>query len=283
MKLLLNKACQIGIGICTLIVVLLLCILSFMRSYTLSEVNYFNVTDAQAPYDRQHKIPKVIHQTWKNEQIPEGWKKAVESWKSLPNYTYILWTDKDCLDFIEINYSWFIETYNNYPYNIQRIDAVRYFILYHYGGIYVDMDKGCQLFPDLLLEPAIMLQETIPFGLTNDVMGAAPRHPFFQHVIDGLIPSNHFYGLNYLTVMFSTGPLFLTERYNTFPHKSDIKIIAPKLEYTLWTQWGGSTWHGGDGKLIAWIYYNQTLCFLILYSCVVLLCGLVKRSEEHTV
>ena len=30
--------------------------------------------------------------------------------------------------------------YNNYPKTIQRVDTVRYFILYKYGGIYADMD-----------------------------------------------------------------------------------------------------------------------------------------------
>jgi len=30
--------------------------------------------------DAQHPIPKIIHQTWKNENIPEQWQIAQFSW-----------------------------------------------------------------------------------------------------------------------------------------------------------------------------------------------------------
>lgn len=28
-----------------------------------------------------------------------------------------------------------------YPYSIQRVDVLRYFLLHHYGGIYIDLDS----------------------------------------------------------------------------------------------------------------------------------------------
>ena len=88
-------------------------------------------------------IPKIIHQTWKNETIPDKWKNYHASWKKHfpgPEYKHILWTDKDNREFIKQNYNWFLDTFDNYPKNIQRADAIRYFILYHYGGIYADLD-----------------------------------------------------------------------------------------------------------------------------------------------
>ena len=88
-------------------------------------------------------IPKIIHQTWKNETIPDNWKSYHDSWKKHfpePEYKHILWTDKDNREFIKQNYNWFLDTFDNYPKNIQRADAIRYFILYHYGGIYADLD-----------------------------------------------------------------------------------------------------------------------------------------------
>ena len=44
---------------------------------------------------------------------------------------------------IKNHYPWFLDTYNNYKYKIQKIDAIRPFILYHYGGMYVDLDYEC--------------------------------------------------------------------------------------------------------------------------------------------
>jgi len=37
-------------------------------------------------------------------------------------------------------YPWFLETFDSYPYNIERADVIRYFALYHFGGIYLDLD-----------------------------------------------------------------------------------------------------------------------------------------------
>jgi mannosyltransferase OCH1-like enzyme len=37
-------------------------------------------------------------------------------------------------------YPWFLETFDGYPYPIQRADAIRYFVLHHFGGIYIDLD-----------------------------------------------------------------------------------------------------------------------------------------------
>jgi hypothetical protein len=37
-------------------------------------------------------------------------------------------------------YPWFLETYDGYPFPIQRADAIRYFVLAHFGGTYLDLD-----------------------------------------------------------------------------------------------------------------------------------------------
>lgn len=51
-----------------------------------------------------------------------------------------LWTDQKSRDFIAKEYDWFLETFDQYPQPIQRADSIRYFILAHYGGIYIDLD-----------------------------------------------------------------------------------------------------------------------------------------------
>src|SRR5437868_4915078 len=58
-------------------------------------------------------------------------------------FNYFLWTDDRSIRFLALYYPWFLPTYNNYKYDIQRADAIRYFVLYHYGGIYLDTDIGC--------------------------------------------------------------------------------------------------------------------------------------------
>jgi len=51
-----------------------------------------------------------------------------------------LWTNEKSRDFIAAEYPWFLETFDGYKYPIQRADSIRYFVLAHYGGTYIDLD-----------------------------------------------------------------------------------------------------------------------------------------------
>ena len=86
-------------------------------------------------------ISKIIHQIYwdfsgNNREMPEKWLKYSNILrKNNKEYEYILWDENSCLELIKKNYSWFLDTYINYKYPIQKVDAVRPFILYHYGGL----------------------------------------------------------------------------------------------------------------------------------------------------
>lgn len=58
------------------------------------------------------------------------------------DFEYKLWTDESSLAFIKEHYPWFLPTYLGYQFNIQRADAIRYFVLHKYGGVYLDLDVG---------------------------------------------------------------------------------------------------------------------------------------------
>ena len=104
-------------------------------------------------------IPPIIHQTWKNTYIPAEWQRYQASWwQHHPQWTYRLWTDDDNRHFIHTYYAWFLPTYDAYPEAIMRVDAVRYFLLHHYGGVYVDLDFECiQPLAPLLSQAALVL------------------------------------------------------------------------------------------------------------------------------
>ncbi|HID99909.1 MAG TPA: hypothetical protein EYP59_06430 [Thiotrichaceae bacterium] len=78
-------------------------------------------------------IPKIIHQTGKNKHVPPNCVPLQRTWLTHhPDWEYRLWTDVDNRAFISQHYPWFLPIYDSYPENIMRVDAVRYFILYHY-------------------------------------------------------------------------------------------------------------------------------------------------------
>ena len=87
-------------------------------------------------------IPKLIHQSYISEdKIKPKFKKYISKLKSLnPDWHWEFWSDEDNRDLIKSDYPWFLSCYDNYPYPIQRADAVRYFYMHKYGGIYLDLD-----------------------------------------------------------------------------------------------------------------------------------------------
>ena len=192
------------------------------------------------------KIPKIIHQTWKNDQLPEAFKLYSQSWRDmLPGWEYRLWTDEMNREFVRAHYPDFLRKYDDYPKNIQRADAIRYLLLQTYGGLYVDLDFEC-LKPEFvfLLEDADFISGKEPyvhskrFGreyiICNALMASAPNHPFMGYVIQRMM--NHPNGWNVRyggDILASTGPFLLSDAYKNYPQKEGIKIIEPEYLYPI--------------------------------------------------
>ncbi|KAH3855318.1 hypothetical protein DPMN_097884 [Dreissena polymorpha] len=107
----------------------------------------------------------------------------------------MFWTDETARQLIEARYPAFLVVWDNYRNNINKADALRYFVLYEFGGIYADLDFECirPLDPVTRKYAAIFQLEPfehsafrlkIPFLLNNALMMSRPRHPFLTFMID---------------------------------------------------------------------------------------------------
>lgn len=220
----------------------------------------YELNPVDGKLDKPLLIPKIIHQTYKNEDIPETWQPGQQACVDLhPDYQYILWTDDMARDFIAEEYPWFLKTWDSYPYPIQRADAIRYFALAHYGGVYIDLDDGCMRRLDPLLTVPAFVRETQPTGISNDVMGSVPGHLFFIKAIENLQRYQRNWLVPYITIMFSTGPLFLSVMLMQYkrkgvPEAGKVRILLPNDYKTQSTSFftiaPGSSWHLDDAKLI---------------------------------
>merc|ERR1711939_575072 len=180
--------------------------------------------------NRTQLIPKIIHQTYINESIPERWQAGQQSCIDLHgDYEYILWTDAKSRDFIATEYPWALANFDSYNFPIQRADAIRYFILAHYGGIYIDLDDGCNRRLDPLLSYPAWARRTLPTGISNDAMGSVPQHPFFLHVIERLASYNRNWFMPYITVMYKG------------------------FSWSFFNISKGNSWHGKDAQTIFWM------------------------------
>lgn len=254
--------------------------------------------DAMPP----EKIPRIIHQTWKTEELPPQWAEVREGCARLmPDYEYMLWTDAISREFIEKEYPWFLPTFDAYPHNIQRADAIRYFVLHKYGGVYMDLDIGCQKRLDSLLRFDLILPKTIPVGVSNDLMFSVPGHSFMDLLIRSLNKFNHRFFTHYATVMFSTGPMFVSTLHRVFAsvHEkvapSDAQQpgrgfqgirVLPKSLYgknlepdqvpdSFFVHMYGSSWHAGDAGFLIFLRKNG---YALIFLGVVLLLACMRRS-----
>jgi len=168
-------------------------------------------------------IPKIIHQTWKSTDLPVNYTGYQSSVKTLhPDWEYRLWTDKDNRDLIERQFPWFLDTYDSYSHEIERVDAVRYFILYTFGGVYMDLDMECLKPIDELLEnqekphfSQLALPTLANSVIGNALMASPPRHPFFGYLIKRL-PALRQQDITHADVLNNTGPYMLDRQLRAF-------------------------------------------------------------------
>ena len=150
-------------------------------------------SDSKAAIGKQQGIiPRIIHQSWKSKTLSPRFKLWYDSWdRCFPGWEHRLWTDEDNRKLIKDVYPWFLGTYDGYKNPIQRADAVRYFYLHHYGGIYADLDAECNKpFPHLLNYSLIFGAMAGSYGgytqpegyVENSFMAASPGHPFWLEV-----------------------------------------------------------------------------------------------------
>jgi len=206
----------------------------------------------------------------------------------------MLWTDAISREFIAEHYPWFLDTFDNYRYPIQRADAIRYFVLYHYGGVYIDLDIGCLRPVDPLLAYPVLLPETVPVGVSNDLMFAEKGHPFLKQTIENLRSFDYSWILNYPTVMFSTGPMFLSAQYGLYvsahPDVAMTEVrILPKTLYgknakedeaprSFFSHFYGSSWHADDAAFINFLNtWGKTLMWLGL---LVFIIGIIRLPPK---
>lgn len=206
------------------------------------------------------KIPKIIIQTWKSNDIPEKYDAFIASVKRYnPDYKYLFFTDEDIEKFIKTEYPEYYDTYVKLPVKIQKIDFFRYIAVYHYGGFYFDLDMN-SLYPlDQLLnyqcvfpvdqnivsnkcnKPRYMnyCDKKMSFMLGQYAFGAKPKDRFIKTLMD--IINNNInqyleiykdYGHTLQYVYSSTGPDFVTDVYMAYDDKDSIHILHyPEAQY----------------------------------------------------
>ncbi len=185
-------------------------------------------------------IPKIIHQTWKDNDVPGHFLIFSNTWKEYHrDWTFILWTDAMNRTFIQENYPAFLTIYDSYPENIQRVDAIRYFILLKHGGVYIDLDFECLENIEPLLEgkQCVLGEEPEEHCLihnkkliiSNAFMASEANHLFFHSICDELERSSYDSHHPNNMVLESTGSFMITRVYNNYDYKNDVTLLKSNI------------------------------------------------------
>jgi hypothetical protein len=167
-------------------------------------------------------IPKVIHQSWKDKNVPEIFKSWQAKWQQYhPDWEYHLWTDDDNRELVKKHYPHFLSTYDSFPMGVMRADSARYMYMHLYGGLYADLDMDPlrtteELLSTIDLNPnkpnAILgymgVHYTFRHNVPNAWMISTPGHPFWLFCIAKImqLTSQGYNGAERLT-----GPVMLFE------------------------------------------------------------------------
>jgi len=198
------------------------------------------------------KNTKIIHQIWfdfgKGKKIkPINVKRQSKCKELNSDWYYMLWNNQYGDWLIENKYPWFSFTYNSYEYPIQKVDAIRYFILFTYGGFYLDIDTACfKSMNEVRLEfpkDLYFVETGNSNGLVNMIKGhkrlcnsliySSKNHPFWNHVFDEMMKNNHreWYQTKHLFIMNSTGPTLITNLFYKWFDKLSLSIF-PKERFS---------------------------------------------------
>ncbi|ADQ05487.1 glycosyltransferase sugar-binding region containing DXD motif [Caldicellulosiruptor owensensis OL] len=127
-------------------------------------------------------IPKYLHYCWfGGNEPPDIVKKCIDSWlKFCPDFKIIKWDEKN----FDININKYVEiAYKNKKYAFVS-DYARIWILYHYGGVYVDSDvEIIRRLDNLLYLPAFTGYEGY-YRISTGIIGAQKGHEWIKAILD---------------------------------------------------------------------------------------------------
>jgi len=145
-------------------------------------------------------IPRILHQTWKPEDLPEALQGYRASWmRHHPGWECRLYDDDACRRLVKRWFPDLLSLYDAFPRAIQRADLFRYLAVFREGGLYADLDMECLRNHDALLEGAgcVFGVETLlsprrarimghgnRLRIANCIFAAEPGHPLIARIIE---------------------------------------------------------------------------------------------------
>lgn len=236
--------------------------------------------------DQVQKIPKIIHRTWKDNNLNKDYQDAWDyTAKKNPEYKQILYTDQDILNFLSsfslpgIDSKTMVETFNSLVYGAAKADFFRYCVLYHYGGVYLDIKSAANELKQLIKpHDKLIISTWSDYNVARDMralgfhnfgeieqwwLASAPRSPIYEKLVSEIVMDvknkknkndvynqPYFFNLGHqMSVLKLTGPLKYTKVILDYVKKygsNDVTITCPNGNNTFIYDFSGN--HQGSAS-----------------------------------
>jgi len=191
--------------------------------------------------DAPIRIPRRLHQVWDTDRIPTRFEKWMRTWKVVnPDWEYWFWTLDAVRSLIVRDFREFLVLYDSYTAPIFRADFMRYFVLYTYGGVYMDLDMDALkpldnwtttyncIVSEENYEHVFVIHELEQPNIVNGILACRANHPLFKLAIDSLQNAAQRY---FDDPLKATGPLFFNSVFQNFLLNStevkDVTVVPP--------------------------------------------------------
>ncbi|KAF9892973.1 hypothetical protein FE257_000565 [Aspergillus nanangensis] len=211
-------------------------------------------------------VPTILHHIYLGSHAKpyDEWVVAWEDCRQLHrDWEWYFWTDENATQLVRDKFPGFYEMWAQYPYLVQKVDALRYMVLYTYGGVVLDSDLQCKRSMEPLRRFDFVAPAAHPVGFSIGMLMATPQHVFVQELIRNLPRFNRrWFWSPYVTVMFSTGCHFASTIFTMQPNRSTLRILSGTasdptmhmlngvIDTPLFHHEGTSSWHGRDAAFI---------------------------------
>lgn len=167
-------------------------------------------------------VPRIFHWIWLGgDPLPDRHRRWQAGWRRAhPDWRHVLWTDDNLPPLRNVAEFHSARTF------AQKADIVRYEIVEHYGGVYLDTDMECLANIEPLLDGvhafAGWLEPPAEIGI--GIFGATPGHPWLVELVSQL-PWAMQTGFD---ILWQTGPRFFTK---VTKNRQDVVVFAREVLY----------------------------------------------------
>ena len=224
-------------------------------------------------------IPQVLFQTWKTHDVPPPLEALRDTFRHHhPTWTMVLFDDRENRQFVALYYPEWLSLYDSLPYNIQRVDMIRYLWMYHVGGVYMDLDmETLRPLPDFLNRYTSLSDTSLVLlgeenqqhhdgtsRVGNAILISTPHHPFWMAVIaeinTRMKQTNNSNNGDVRSAWSTTGPHMLHDVFQNYTDRGGnnrVRSVPPVVFYPrLWEARPSLRPFGADAYPDSWTVHH---------------------------